>query len=64
MKLTTSAILTVNHVFEIVAEQYNIKDWAKTLHKVIPERKIMSDEKLEQLKEKREKKEEMKKFNQ
>lgn len=43
LKLTTSAVLTVNHVFEIVAEQFNIKDWGKTLNKVIPERKIMND---------------------
>lgn len=44
LKLTTSAVLAVNHVFEIVAEQFNIKDWSKTLYKVIPGRKIKSEE--------------------
>jgi hypothetical protein len=45
MKLVTSAVLTVNHVFDILAEQFNTKDWGKSLHKVIPERKIETDEK-------------------
>jgi hypothetical protein len=27
-----------------MAEQYNIKDWQKTLEKVIPDRKIASEE--------------------
>lgn len=29
----------MNHVFEIVVEWYQTKDWQKALNKVIPERK-------------------------
>ena len=43
LKLKTSTVLTVNHVFEILAEQFNTKDWKKTLEKVIPDRKIISE---------------------
>ena len=56
VKLTTSAVLTVNQVYEIMAEQYNIKDWQKTLEKVIPDRKIASEETIQKLKERIEKK--------
>ena len=31
MKLTTSSVLAVNHIFEIIAEQFCIKDWKTTL---------------------------------
>lgn len=31
MKLNTSAVLTVNHVYDILATQFNLKDWKKTL---------------------------------
>ena len=60
MKLTTSAVLAVNHVFDIVAEQFNTKNWAQTLKKVIPERKIQSEENAEKQKLKLAKKEEKK----
>lgn len=43
LKLASSAVLAVNHVFQIVAEQFSLKDWSKTLIKVIPERKILSE---------------------
>jgi len=43
VKLTTSCVLTVNQVFEIVATQFNVKDWKQTLTQVIPERKIVSE---------------------
>ena len=40
IELTTSAVLTVNHVFEIIASYYkNNGDWKKALHEAIPERK-------------------------
>ena len=60
MKLTTSAVLAVNHVYEILVEQYNLKDWAKTLAKVIPERKIQSEENVEKMRLKTEKKQAIK----
>lgn len=63
VKLTTSAVLAVNHVFDIMAEQFECKDWEKTIKKVIPERKIQSEENTEKAKQKLIKKEEMKKFN-
>ena len=39
VKLESSCVLTVNHVFEIMAEQFNSNDWQHTLDKVIPDRK-------------------------
>ena len=51
MKLSTSAVLTVNHVFEILAEQFNIKDWETTLNKVIPDRKILNEKNAQKQKE-------------
>ncbi len=39
MHLKSSTVLTVNHVFEIVAEWYQTKDWRGALNKVIPDRK-------------------------
>ena len=39
MKLQSSTVLTVNHVFDIMATQFNTGDWSTTLNKVIPERK-------------------------
>ena len=56
MKLTSSAVLAVNHVYEILVEQYHLKDWAKTLAKVIPERKIQNEENEEKARLKAEKK--------
>ena len=43
LKLSTSSVLTVNQVYEIMATQFNIKDWSQTLNKVIPERKIINE---------------------
>ena len=56
MKLNTSAVLTVNHVFEILAEQFNIKDWEATLTKVIPERKVANEASEQKKQEKLDKK--------
>jgi len=39
MALRTSAVLAVNHVFEILGLWFNTKDWKHALDKVIPERK-------------------------
>ena len=39
ISLKSSTVLTVNHVFEIVAEWYQTKDWRIALNKVIPDRK-------------------------
>ncbi len=39
MHLKSSTVLTVNHVFEIVAEWYQTKDWRGALNKIIPDRK-------------------------
>ena len=39
MKLKSSTVLTVNHVFGIICEWYQTKSWQKSLDKVIPERK-------------------------
>jgi len=39
MHLKSSTVLTVNHVFEIMAEWYQTKDWRGSLNKVIPDRK-------------------------
>lgn len=41
MKLNTSSVLTVNHVYDILATQFNLKDWKKTLEQVIPGRKVL-----------------------
>lgn len=43
MALRTSAVLAVNHVFEIVSLWFNTKDWKHALDKVIPERKQQSN---------------------
>ena len=38
--LTSSAVLTVNHVFEIIAAYYKLNgDWKQALETAIPERK-------------------------
>lgn len=39
MALRSSSVLAVNHVFQIVAEWFNTKDWKHALDKVVPERK-------------------------
>ena len=44
LKLNSSAVLTVNHVFDIVATQYNINNWSETFKAVIPDRKVDSEE--------------------
>jgi tRNA (guanine9-N1)-methyltransferase len=42
MALRSSAVLAVNHVFEIVSQWFNNRDWKHALDKVIPERKQQS----------------------
>ena len=39
LALQSSCVLTVNHVFDIMATQFNKDDWKETLNKVIPVRK-------------------------
>lgn len=39
LKLCTSSVLTVNHVFDILCEWYQTKSWKLALNKVVPERK-------------------------
>lgn len=39
IELTTSHVLTVNHIFELMAWQYELEDWKQSLRKIIPERK-------------------------
>jgi len=39
LALQSSCVLTVNHVFDILATQFNKNDWKETLNKVIPDRK-------------------------
>ena len=56
VKLQSSAVLTVNHVFQIIAVQFNTKDWAKTLTEVIPDRKTKV--KVKETKEAKDKEEE------
>ena len=43
VKLKSSTVLTVNHVFDILVEWYQVRDWKKALDKVIPERKQEND---------------------
>lgn len=51
VQLTTSAVLTVNHVFDIIAKYHSLKGtadgmalWRKALEEAIPERKIKQPE--------------------
>lgn len=46
MQLKSSTVLTVNHVFEILTEFYQGKDWKEALNKVIPDRKQDKDEEI------------------
>jgi predicted DsbA family dithiol-disulfide isomerase len=39
MKLKSSTVLTVNHVFDILCEWYQCRNWKQALDKVVPERK-------------------------
>lgn len=39
MQLATSAVLTVNHVYQILVEYYSRRDWADVLDFVLPQRK-------------------------
>ena len=43
--LQSSTVITVNQVFDIMAYQLNWNDWAKTLDKVIPQRKVVGQPK-------------------
>jgi len=45
MNLKTSAILSINHSFEILLRVYNGEGWAEALKNTIPERKIEGKEK-------------------
>ena len=46
VKLNTSTVLTINQIFEMMVEQYHLKNWKETFEKVIPERKFQGfDEK-------------------
>ncbi|XP_002963803.2 tRNA (guanine(9)-N1)-methyltransferase [Selaginella moellendorffii] len=40
VKLTTSTVLTVNQVVEIILEYLDSKDWVKALTSIIPQRKV------------------------
>eukprot|EP00201_Polytomella_parva_P008698 CAMPEP_0175050744 /NCGR_PEP_ID=MMETSP0052_2-20121109/7422_1 /TAXON_ID=51329 ORGANISM="Polytomella parva, Strain SAG 63-3" /NCGR_SAMPLE_ID=MMETSP0052_2 /ASSEMBLY_ACC=CAM_ASM_000194 /LENGTH=331 /DNA_ID=CAMNT_0016314967 /DNA_START=143 /DNA_END=1135 /DNA_ORIENTATION=- len=39
VQLGTSAVLTVNHVFSLLAGYYSSRDWAEVLDRVLPQRK-------------------------
>ena len=43
INLDSSAVLTVNHVFDIIGNYLIHKDWKKTLEISIPTRKIKND---------------------
>ena len=45
VKLTTSSVLTINQIFEMMVEQFHLKNWKETFEKVIPERKFEGYEK-------------------
>lgn len=40
VSLKASAVLAVNHVFEMMGCQYNNLNWAATIAEVIPDRKV------------------------
>lgn len=44
IQLGTSAVLTVNHVFDIICNYLRIKDWKETMQIAIPTRKVKSEE--------------------
>ena len=41
VSLSSSAVLTDNQVFQMIALQYQYADWQKTLSEVIPQRKVV-----------------------
>jgi len=43
IKLSSSAVLTVNHVFSIIGEYLSCRNWQQTLTTVIPERKRLAE---------------------
>jgi len=44
MKMKSSKVLAVNHVFEILTEFFDHRDWPKAFTKVIPDRKKLADD--------------------
>ena len=47
MKMKSSKVLAVNHVFEILTEFFDHGDWPRALEKVIPDRKKLAYDSLE-----------------
>ena len=59
VKLSTSSVLTINQIFEMMVVQFHLKNWKETFEKVIPERKVQGyEEKKKELEAKKENDEE------
>jgi tRNA (guanine9-N1)-methyltransferase len=47
MKMKSSKVLAVNHVFEILTQYFDHRDWTKAFKSVIPDRKKIADDSIE-----------------